>query len=282
MNDNELEIRLNTLRERIKNQKTKGVEPVTDSQPPQTFHGDITPGCCITHQDLSRTHWQSVRASDLNLSHCTFRNVDFTGAELEGLHATHCHFEHCRFRSADLTASRFEHCTFYHGDEHQRCDFSFCNLKEAQFTECDLSFCSFSRADAYGIEIDHCRAQGCDFSLASFSRMLSRKTAIALATITNTNLAYSDFEGVVLDKCELPNNRWIGVNFTNANLEGANLCGGTMSFEHCHGLSLASADLRNTELHGLDLRQVNLQGVKILEWQQQSLLESLGLIIFPD
>ena len=26
----------------------------------------------------------------------------------------------------------------------------------------------------------------------------------------------------------------------------------------------------------------DLQGVKILEWQQQSLLESLWLIIFPD
>ena len=40
--------------------------------------------------------------------------------------------------------------------------------------------------------------------------------------------------------------------------------------------------LTHSELNGLEPRKVDLTGVKICSWQQEQLLEQLGLIVIPD
>jgi len=39
--------------------------------------------------------------------------------------------------------------------------------------------------------------------------------------------------------------------------------------------------LSNCELFGLDPRRINLNGVKICDWQQAQLLETLGIVVLP-
>ncbi len=45
---------------------------------------------------------------------------------------------------------------------------------------------------------------------------------------------------------------------------------------------MQGCDLSHSELYGLDPRKIDLTGVKICSWQQEQLLEQLGVIIIPD
>jgi fluoroquinolone resistance protein len=45
---------------------------------------------------------------------------------------------------------------------------------------------------------------------------------------------------------------------------------------------MQGCNLSHSELIGLDPRKVDLSGVKINAWQQEQLLEQLGVIVFPD
>jgi fluoroquinolone resistance protein len=45
---------------------------------------------------------------------------------------------------------------------------------------------------------------------------------------------------------------------------------------------MQDANLCHCELDGLDPRRIDLTGVKICAWQQEQLLEPLGLVVLPD
>ncbi|SQD80721.1 Pentapeptide repeat (fragment) [Moritella yayanosii] len=45
---------------------------------------------------------------------------------------------------------------------------------------------------------------------------------------------------------------------------------------------MQGCNLSHSDLNGLDPRKVDLDGVKICAWQQEQLLEQLGLIILRD
>ena len=114
------------------------------------------------------------------------------------------------FSGADLSGTEFIGCQFYDRESQKGCNFSRAMLKDAIFKSCDLSMADFRNASALGIEIRHCRAQGADFRGASFMNMITTRTWFCSAYITNTNLSYANFSKVVLEKCELWENRWMG------------------------------------------------------------------------
>ncbi len=41
-------------------------------------------------------------------------------------------------------------------------------------------------------------------------------------------------------------------------------------------------ELRNADIAGIDIRQIDLSGVKIFSWQMEALIESLGVVVYPD
>ena len=46
--------------------------------------------------------------------------------------------------------------------------------------------------------------------------------------------------------------------------------------------SLQGANLCHAELDGLDPRKVDTSGIKIAAWQQELILEALGIVVYPD
>ena len=63
-------------------------------------------------------------------------------------------------------------------------------------------------------------------------------------------------------------------------MEEANLMNTEVPRSRYDGLDLSKADLRNAQVN-IDIRTVDMSGVKILEWQQEGLLESIGIIVYP-
>ncbi len=79
----------------------------------------------------------------------------------------------------------------------------------------------------WGWEIRECRAQEQIF--AAPANMITSRTRFCSAYITKSNLSYANFAKVVLEKCELWENRWHGAQVLGASFSGSDLSGGEFS-----------------------------------------------------
>jgi len=119
------------------------------------------------------------------------------------------------------------------------------------------------------------------FARARFANQVSHTMYFCSAYITGCNLSYTNFERIIIEKCDLFENRWIGANLQGASFRESDLSRGVFSSDAWSQFRFQGADLCHVELEGLDPRRVDLTGVKICEWQQAQLLEPLGLIVMP-
>ncbi|MEA9393113.1 Qnr family pentapeptide repeat protein [Acerihabitans sp. TG2] len=188
-----------------------------------------------------------------------------------------CKFIRCDFSNVDLTDTRFINCQFYDQENQIGCDFNRAKLKDASFKNCDLSMSSFRSANALGLEINECRAQGIDFRGASFMNMITTRSWFCSAYITKSNLSYANFSKVILEKCELWENRWDGANVLGANFSGSDLSSGEFNSFDWHSANFTHCNLTNSSLGDLDIRNVDLDGVKLDSSQASILLERLGI-----
>ncbi|WP_136477039.1 Qnr family pentapeptide repeat protein [Pseudomonas sp. DG56-2] len=197
---------------------------------------------------------------------------EFTGRIVSGVS-----FLDCDFSRTDLTETQFIDCSFYDRDRQIGCNFRSAKLKGASFKRCDLSVCVFNFASALGLEISECKAQGADFSSASFMNVISNKSWFCSAYINKSNLAYANFSKVNLEKCELWDNRWTGANVTGANFSGSDLSGGEFTAIDWRSADFTGCDLTDSELGDLDIRTVNVEGVKVSRDQMSDLAARLGI-----
>ena len=211
-----------------------------------------------------------------------FNAEDFSDQDLQDARFENCSFYHCRFNHSDLTDAQFIRCKFIVPGEDEGCDFSYTTLTSASFKHCNLSMALFKGARCYGLELRDSNLQGSDFSRASFANYITAKSYFCSAYITACNLAYADLGGLLLEECELFDNRWRGANLTASSLKGSDLSGGEFSAEQWGTFELQGANITRIELDGLDPRVVSLEGVMINQWQQEQLLAPLGLIVTPD
>lgn len=198
----------------------------------------------------------------------------FTGEKIE-----HASFINCDFSAADLTDTQFIDVQFYHRDSQLGCNFSRATLKDAGFHGCDLSMSNFSHANLLGIEIRDSMLQGADFRGASFMNFITSKVWFCSAYITKSNLSYANFANVVLEKCELWENRWLGTQVMGAKFSGSDLSGGEFSAFDWRTLDITHCDLTRSSLGELDVRYVDLEGVKLDSNQAAALMERLGILV---
>ncbi|MDR0805846.1 MAG: Qnr family pentapeptide repeat protein [Enterobacteriaceae bacterium] len=206
--------------------------------------------------------------------HKHFSRHDFSDDIVE-----HCQFYNCHFDRADLSEMQFLHCKFYDEQNNSGCFFTRAKLKETIFNHCDLSMADFRHIDAIGIEILDCKAQGADFRSASFMNMIGVNNYFCTATLLRNNFCYASFEDVILEQCDLRENRWSNANLLGARFCASDLSGGEFSHIDWQSADFTNCDLTDCDLSQLDIRRVNLTGVKITRDQQSELLEQLGLII---
>jgi fluoroquinolone resistance protein len=67
----------------------------------------------------------------------------------------------------------------------------------------------------------------------------------------------------------------------SASLKNSDLSRSEFSEDAWEQFQMQGCDLTHTELNGLNIRRVRLDGVKICDWQQEQLLDSLGVIVLP-
>ncbi|MGQ7143937.1 hypothetical protein ACUOA8_29780, partial [Escherichia sp. SS-MK2] len=67
-------------------------------------------------------------------------------------------------------------------------------------------------------------------------------------------------------------------NLAGASLKESDLSRGVFSEDVWGQFSLQGANLCHAELDGLDPRKVDTSGIKIAAWQQELILEALGIV----
>lgn len=210
-----------------------------------------------------------------------FERHDFSHHDLSGEIFENCQFYQCDFSRADLSEARFERCKFIEPLDLEGCHFQYTNMKDASFKQCQMAMCNFEGADCFGIEFRECDLKGANFARARFANQVSHTMYFCSAYITGCNLSYTNFERIIVEKCDLFENRWIGANLQGASFRESDLSRGVFSSDAWSQFRFQGADLCHVELEGLDPRRVDLTGVKICDWQQAQLLEPLGLIVMP-
>lgn len=121
-----------------------------------------------------------------------------------------CRFIGCNFSWLDLAECRFVDCSFYDRESEQSCLLQGCDLREASFLRCDLTMADCSQSQCLGLELRDCQALGINFSRASFANQITVKSYFCEAHLTGNNFSYANFEGCLLEQCELSGNRWQG------------------------------------------------------------------------
>ncbi|MBY7877694.1 Qnr family pentapeptide repeat protein [Vibrio fluvialis] len=218
----------------------------------------------------------------MKLNHHTYQQTDFSNRDLSNLVFNNCCFYQCNFSRADLRDAKFINCSFIEKSDVEGCNFAYADLRDASFQHCRLAMAHFSGADCFGIELRDCDLKGANFSRARFVNQVSNYMYFCSAYITGCNLSYANLERQCLEKCDLFENRWIGANLHGVSFKESDLSRGSFSEDCWEQARFQGCDLTHIELTGLDPRRVDLTGVKICDWQQEQLLEELGVIVVPD
>ncbi|GAC06437.1 Qnr family pentapeptide repeat protein [Paraglaciecola chathamensis] len=211
-----------------------------------------------------------------------FNKVNYSKQDLQDSTFTNCKFYQCDFTNANLRDSRFIDCIFIEKGSTEGCQFSYSDLRDSSFKDCQLSLSNFKGAMCFGIEFKNCDLKGADFLQTKFLNQISNSIYFCSAYITGCNLTYVNLERQCIEKCDLFDNKWFGANLRGASLKDSDLSRGLFS-EDCWGqFNMQGCNLCHAELNGLDPRKVDLTGVKICTWQQEQLVEQMGLIIMAD
>lgn len=203
-----------------------------------------------------------------------FSHQDLSEATFE-----QCQFYHCDFSRANLTDACFIDCSFIEAGETDGCNFAYTKLKDASFKGCNLAMANFRNAQCFGIELHQCNLKGVDFHYASFANYITHNSFFCSAFISGCDLSYANLESVMLEKCELFENRWRGANLIGVSFKGSDLSRGEFSSEQWQQAIFNEANLCHVDLDNVDVRRVSLEGVQICDWQQEQLLGNLGIVV---
>ena len=212
----------------------------------------------------------------------TYHQHDFSHQDLSYLAFESCTFLECNFHSAQLKETTFKHCKFIETSDMEGCQFNFADLRDASFQDCKLAMANFSNANCFGIEFRNCDLKGANFHRANFANYVTQKVFFCSAYITGCKLSYTNLESANLEKCELFENRWIGAHLVGASMKESDLSRGVFSEDAWTQFSFQGANLCHAELEGLNPKRVDMTGVQIAEWQQDQLLEAMGIVVMPD
>lgn len=206
---------------------------------------------------------------------CRFEDCIFSGAELEGATFTDCEFLQCSFRGANLRDARFLNCKLY--VDETACDCRYAELRDVCFEGCDLTTVNFQRANAYGLKLLRCQAQGVDFTNVDFGMAMSRNQTVVEFECSNSNLAYADFSATYLSGAVFTETRLAHAVLQNCDLSNSTLTNCELDNIEAQQLSLNGTDLRGTRFNNLNPRHIDLTGARVDADQALSLLETMGI-----
>jgi hypothetical protein len=124
-------------------------------------------------------------------------------------------------------------------------DFSFCNLRHADYSYKNLIGFNFRNAD-----LTLAQLRSANLSKADFTQACLEDATLASANLSNANLTDAKLKDVLLEDAYLANAILVNADLTNADLENTNLTSADLRGANLSGSCLAGSDLTGTKLEG--------------------------------
>ena len=239
----------------------------------------------------SRRAFSGVRFSsalsldDVDLGECEFdgcvfgvpsvRSADFSRSRFKN-----CKFEPTRFASCKFNSAHFDGCALFDARQKKGCTFAFCEAASIEAVKSNFATGSFDRCDLYNLHAVECSFRGAQFHRSTFTKTISRRSALTKASFDKCNLSFADLSGLSLQGCEFLSCKFSEASFIDADLSNATFLACSLDRAEWDRAKLSKADLRGSELSGLNLAVVSdYAGLTISDSEQTTLLEQLGVIV---
>jgi uncharacterized protein YjbI with pentapeptide repeats len=152
---------------------------------------------------------------------CTFKAINFSGAQLSKMTFSECVFEACDLsncitRGTCIRDTEFTNCKLMGLNFHELDPF----LLSFSFQNCLLNFSSFSRLKLKNISFEDCKLIQVDFSEADLTSATFQNCDFSGATFIDTRLEKADFSTSMNFSIDPENNNIKGAHFSSENIRG--------------------------------------------------------------
>jgi fluoroquinolone resistance protein len=220
--------------------------------------------------------------AEARFTRCQFRAPTLRGADFSSSVFEECRFEPMRWANCKLTRARLQGCTLFDIGTRKGCTFAFCDLEAAEVARSNFATGAFERCDLYGFSAVDSSFRGAQFKQSSFTKTLSRRSALTKVTFERCNLSFADLSGLFLQKAEFLSCKLSEASFVDTDLGEATLRGCSLDRVEWERARLGKADLRGSELSGLSLVVLaDHAGVMISDSEQAEILRQLGVDVHP-
>lgn len=207
--------------------------------------------------------------ANLDISNKDLSGYDLEGQDLRGYIFNRSRFDNANLMAANLSEGRFNDTSFNGADlRHaiaeqvnlQGANFSQANLEGVRFVGGYLGFVDFRTANLRGVVFDGAALEGANFAGQSLTNLSLR--AVGSKWVGSTlGLKDVDFTGANLAGADLSRNLAENLKLGGANITGINFEGSSLNGVSLNGRDLRTVMLRGVQVYGGDWAGVNAAGV---------------------
>jgi uncharacterized protein YjbI with pentapeptide repeats len=224
---------------------------------------------------------EGVDFAESRFDRCLFRAPAIRSADFSGAAFNNCTFEPTRFSSCANT--RFNGCALFDVQQKKGCTFAFCDIQAAEAVKCNFATSSFERCDLYNVRAVECSFRGAQFHGSTFTKALSRRSALTKAAFDKCNFSFADLSGLQLQSCEFLSCKFSEASFIDTDLSHATMLACALDRAEWDQAKLRQADLRGSQISGLNLAVLSdYAGLTISESEQSEILKQLGVDVRPE
>jgi uncharacterized protein YjbI with pentapeptide repeats len=152
---------------------------------------------------------------------CTFRNCDFSDADLTESDFISCRFENCNFSNATISGLGLKEVLFSEckliGNHFENCsDFLFA----VNFKNCTLDYSTFFRKKMKKTKFENCSLKEVDFTETDLSDAEFNSCDLLRAVFINSNLEKTDFRTAINFSIDPDKNKIRKARFATSGLAG--------------------------------------------------------------
>jgi len=216
--------------------------------------------------------------SDSRFDRCLFSEATIRGVDFSGSAFVDCKFEPVRFASCRFSRAQLRNCAWFDANRKKACTFAFCDMQDVEALKCNFATTMFERCDLYGLGAVDSSFRGAQFHQSTFSKTISRRSALTKASFERCNISFADLSGLVLQNCEFRSCKCSEASFIDSDFGNATMLDCSLDRVEWTRARLRGADLRGSDLSGLNLSVLSdYAGMRISESEQSEILRQIGV-----
>lgn len=147
--------------------------------------------------------------------------------------------------------------------EFNGCDFSYCDLTKAEFNRAVFRNCNFSKANLTGADLNRATFRDCNFQKTIFDDNI-KDAVVYNCDFSDTDFSSNDFSGADFNECNFAGRDFRDADFSSADLYKSNFSDCDLQGALLYNVRALSVDFSRADLSGADLMRANLEDAKLI------------------